>query len=227
MVKESLKKVISMIAGKQAEEIIDFLYRKNYVNEFLIAKNLDMTINQTRNVLYKISDRGFLSSMRKKDKKKGGWYNYFWKIEILKSLEFLKTVLRERIERTGKQINSRETKNFYVCKKCNIEYNEENALLQDFVCMECEQILEIKNNVKSVKALKKSVEELKKELELVNGEVDVEVEKINRKKAREAAKEKKAVKKKTAKKKTATKKVVKKKTAKKKTNKKASVRKSK
>ena len=226
MVKESLKKVISMIAGKQAEEIIDYLHGKSYVNEFLIAKNLDMTINQTRNVLYKISDRGFLSSMRKKDKKKGGWYNYFWKIEILKSLEFLKSVLRERIERTEKQINSRETKNFYVCRKCNIEYNEENALLQEFVCMECEQILEIKNNVKSVRALKKSLEELKKELELVNGEIETETEKMVKKRAREEAKEKKAARK-TTKKKTAAKKAVKKKTPKKKTNKKTPVRKSK
>ena len=226
MVKEFLKKVISMVGGKQAEEIVDFLYKKNYVNEFLISKNLEITINQTRNLLYRVSDRGFLSSIRKKDKKKG-WYTYFWKIEILKSLEFLKGVLKERIERTEKQINNRETKNFYVCKRCNIEHNEENALLHDFICIECEQVLDIKDNTKSIRALKRSSEGLKKEIELIDKEIQTEREKINKKRAKEIDKEEKEkAAKRAMRRKTAVKKTVKK-TSKKKTTKKISKKKSK
>ena len=93
MLKTFLKEVVAIVVGKQAEDIIDMLDRDKYINEFLIAKKLGITINQTRNILYKISDHGLISSIRKKDKRKG-WYTYFWRIEILKSLEFLANIIK-------------------------------------------------------------------------------------------------------------------------------------
>ncbi len=131
MLKKFLKEVMIIVAGKQAEEIADLLNNKKHINEFIIAKKLDITINQTRNILYKISGYGLVSFIRKKDKRKG-WYTYFWKIEILKSLEFLRSILIKRIDQINHQIKSRETKRFYICERCNIEFNEENALLQNF-----------------------------------------------------------------------------------------------
>src|SRR3989344_8698412 len=119
MLKKFLRDVITLVAGKQAEKITDLLDSEKYINEFLIAKKLDITINQTRNILYKLSDHGLVSSIRKKDKKKG-WYTYFWKIEILKSLEFLREVLINKINQINNQIKSRDVKQFYVCERCNI-----------------------------------------------------------------------------------------------------------
>ena len=95
MLKKFLKDAVTLIAGKQTEEIVDLLDTSKYINEFIIAKKLGVTINQARNILYKISDYGLVSSIRKKDKKKG-WYTYFWKIEILKSLEFVKNDIKVR-----------------------------------------------------------------------------------------------------------------------------------
>ena len=66
MLKKFLKEIIVSIAGKQAETIIDLLDGKKYINEFIIAKKLNLTINQTRNILYKISDHGLVSFIRKK-----------------------------------------------------------------------------------------------------------------------------------------------------------------
>ena len=88
---------ISTVIGKQGEEIIKFLDPEKYVNEFLIAKKLDININQTRNLLYKLSEHSLVSSTRKKDKKKG-WYTYFWRLETLRILEFLKGILKKRID---------------------------------------------------------------------------------------------------------------------------------
>ena len=133
MLAKFLKEVVVILVGKQAEPIADLLDSQKHVNEFLIAKKLGLTINQTRNILYKIADYGLVSSIRKKDKRKG-WYTYFWKIENLKSLEFLRDMLSKKIENINNQIKSRETKMFYVCPECHVEYNEENALLHDFTC---------------------------------------------------------------------------------------------
>ena len=112
MLKKLLQEIVVDIAGKQAEEMIDLLTTPKYINEFLVAKKLDITVNQVRNMFYKLSDYGMASHIRKKDKRKG-WYTYFWKIEILKSLELLGNILNKNIiqrseeRRVGKECRSR------------------------------------------------------------------------------------------------------------------------
>ena len=184
MLKTFLKEVVAIVVGKQAEEIIDLLDGKKYVNEFIIAKKLGITINQTRNILYKISDQGLISSIRKKDKRKG-WYTYFWRIEILKSLEFLANMIDKRIEQLKNQVKSRETKEFYVCEQCNIEVNAENALLHEFTCNECGEVYSLKDSTKVLKELKKEVDKLEEKLKLVQEEIYKEQGKIDKQRAKE------------------------------------------
>ena len=195
MLKKFLKEVVVLIASKQAEEIVDLLDTKKHINEFTIAKKLDLTINQTRNILYKISDQGLVSFIRKKDKRKG-WYTYFWKIEILKSLEFLKENILKKINQLEGQIKSRETKRFYVCERCHIELSEENALLYDFTCNECGALFVVKDNQKMLRELKKSLGALNKDLGFVQAEIDKEREKLDKEKIKEQKKIEKSIKKK-------------------------------
>ena len=190
MLKNLLKEVVSLVAGKQAEEIVDLLDTQKYINEFVIAKKLNLTINQTRNILYKISDYGLVSSIRKKDKRKG-WYTYFWKIEILKSLEFLRENLLKKIDNAEHQIKSRETKRFYFCERCHIELSEENALMSNFTCNECGSVLSLRDNTKLAKELRKNKEKLERDLKIVDEERSKEKGKEDKKKAKETKKEEK------------------------------------
>ena len=64
-----LKSVVEHLINKQSIPIVDLLVGKKDVNEFLIAKKLELTINQTRNILYRLSDYGLVSFIRKKDKR--------------------------------------------------------------------------------------------------------------------------------------------------------------
>ena len=184
MIDTFLKEIIDYSAGKLAENITIILSTKKYVNEFLIAKKIDLTINQTRNILYKLSDSGLVSSIRKKDKKKG-WFTYFWKIEALKSLEFLSQVLLKQIEQINYQINSRESKQFYICERCNLELAEEKALLCNFICNECGEVFKIKDNSKLLRDFKRNLEKIKNKLSLVNKEIEKEKEKIGKQKFKE------------------------------------------
>ncbi len=190
MLKKFLGEVVVLVAGKPAEAVADILDAKKHVNEFIIAKKLGITINQTRNILYRLSNQGLVSSIRKKDKKKG-WYTYFWKLEVAKALRFLKEALDKRIDQINHQIKSREIKQFYVCELCKIELNEENALLHDFTCNECGSILSLKDNAKVLKELKKSLAKMERERNLVEEEIRKEVEKLEKKRARELKKEEK------------------------------------
>ena len=190
MLLKFLKEVVTVTVGKQAEEIAELLNSSKHVNEFTIAKKMDITINQTRNILYKLSDFGLVSSIRKKDKRKG-WYTYFWRIEILKALEFLRKNLVKRMGQIDFQIKSRETKEFYICENCNIEFNAENALLNDFTCNECGAIFTLKDNTKVLKEMKKNYSRFGKELKIIDVEIQKERDKIEKKKAKELKKEEK------------------------------------
>ena len=173
MDKKLVKEAFVEVAGKQAETLVDFLDVKKYMNEFLIAKKLDLPINQTRNVLYKINEYGLVSSTRKKDKKKG-WYTYSWKIEELKCLEFLKNLILKKMDQLKNQIKNRESKEFYVCERCHVEFNEENALIHDFTCPECGNLLERKDNTKLLKEFKKNLENYETILKTVEEEIGKE-----------------------------------------------------
>ena len=119
MLKKILKEAVFIVVGKSSEQLVDLLSGKKYINEFTLAKKMDLTINQVRNLLYKLADYDLVSSIREKDKKKG-WYTYFWKIESLKCLEFLRGILIKKIDQIEHQIKSRETKKFYICERCKI-----------------------------------------------------------------------------------------------------------
>jgi len=190
---ELLRDIVSHIAGPSSIDIVDLLYRKENVNEFLIAKKLDVTINQARNILYKLADEGLVSFIRKKDKKNGGWYTYFWTLDIGKSLFNLRNKMTKEIENLEGQLASKQTKQFYYCPNCDLEMSEENALLYDFTCPECGEVFEAKDNTGYVEEMKENVIVLEKKLNLVNQELEFigkkeEATKERRRKAEEKRK---------------------------------------
>src|SRR3989344_3097706 len=123
-----LKDIVSSIVGLSASRIVDLLYEKKNVNEFIIAKSLKLTINQTRNILYKLADEGLVSFVRKKDRKKGGWYIYFWTLNSGKSLlKFKQNIVKER-DNFKEQRDVKKSIQFYYCRNDSIEFSDEVAL---------------------------------------------------------------------------------------------------
>lgn len=176
-----LKSIVESLINKQSTPIIDLLIGKKHVNEFLIAKKLKLTINQTRNILYKLSDYGLVSFMRKKDKRKG-WYIYFWTLNIYQSLSLLEENLKKELEQLEIQLKNRKEKRYYSCNTCSIEVNEETALMNDFICPECEEVYELSQNKEAIEQLEKEINKIKKEMEMVINERKLEEEKLEKKK---------------------------------------------
>jgi len=234
-----LKELARKIAGKNTESIVDVLFGKKNVNEFKIAEQLKITVNQTRNILYKISSYSVLESTRKKDKRKG-WYTYFWTINIVKALETMKKMKEHEIDTMQNVLKNREMKAFYICVQDNIEMSEETAMHHNFLCPECGQLLQPVSEEKKLKELNSRMDEAKKELAIIDEElqkilpkpiapkvkkVKVKKAKVKKKKVKKKAKKKpkKKIKKKKLKKlkKKKVKKKLKKKAKKKKPKKKA------
>ncbi|MBS3093268.1 hypothetical protein J4456_01665 [Candidatus Pacearchaeota archaeon] len=187
---ELLKIIVEDLINKQSVVIIDLLAGKKNVNEFHIAEKLGLTINQTRNILYKLSDYGLVSFTRKKDKRKG-WYIYFWELNTHQSLILLKEKLEKKIEVLESQLKNRRESRYYLCETCSIEVDEENALLNNFVCPECENVYILSESGEIIKNIEKNIVKLKKEVGFVNEEVQKHQVKRAKQKVRKIAREEK------------------------------------
>ncbi|MEK6893337.1 MAG: hypothetical protein AABX07_03985 [Nanoarchaeota archaeon] len=174
---ELLKDVVYSIIGEKSKGIVDLLSVKRNVNEFIIAKKLNLTINQTRNLLYKLVDEGLVSVIRKKNKKKGGWYDHFWTLDMEKSLIKFRENMLKKINSLKQEVQIKKHQRFYYCESCEAELNEEYALFQEYTCKECGQILSLKDNSKEVIAMEKEIARLEKELQEVEGELSLIVQK--------------------------------------------------
>jgi len=168
-----LKNIITSLIGSSGNKIVDLLYGKKNVNEFLIAKSLKLTINQTRNILYRLADEGLVSFVRKKDRKKGGWYTYYWTLNTGKGLSKFGLILSKEIENLKNQGDTKKTKRFYYSKNCNLEFTEEVALVNHYSCPECGEVLELKDSGAEVADLEKKIAKLESVLKDVSLEINV------------------------------------------------------
>ncbi|MGK0209217.1 MAG: transcription factor E [Patescibacteria group bacterium] len=179
-----LSNLVEELAGEETGFIAEILFNKKDVNEFLIAKKMELTINQVRNILYKLSNHGLVSFIRKKDTKKG-WYIYYWTLNVQKCLEMIEKSLNDKISKFEQGIESRDTERFYICKPCGIEVTEEKALEHGFSCEECADIYELSDNAPHSRDLKSKRTRLQKELQTIQ-------EELSELKAKEAKRKKRA-----------------------------------
>ena len=189
-----LKTVASSIVGSSGAAVIDLLHGKKNVNEFLIAKKLKLTINQTRNVLYKLSDEGLVGFIRKKDPKKGGWYTYFWTLNPGKGLSKYREMLSKEIGDMRNKANVKRNSKFFLCKNCHLEFDEEHALNNSYSCPECGDVLEVKDTSLEIGVMDKEVAKLETTLQKIDSEIgllNIEDNKIKIKKAKAEDKKKK------------------------------------
>lgn len=190
-----LKTLVEEMAGSGTNPIVEILFEKEDVNEFLIAKKMNLTINQVRNILYKLSAEGLVSFTRKKDKKKG-WYIYFWTLNKEKCLRKIEGEFVKKLVELKQTLSDRENKRYYICKGCAIEVGEEKALESDFSCDECTEVYALVDNTNSIRDIKGKITKKENELKEIREDLKMEMERLQKKKNKKVAVSKKGTKKK-------------------------------
>lgn len=178
--KKLLKNIIPRFTGQSSEKLIDLLYKKQNVNEFLIAKKMELTINQTRNMLYKLTDEGLIEFIRKKDKKKGGWYTYFWTLKTKRILQTAQRELNNELEKLQSELAQRKNERFFYSSSIATEYTEEEAMLNDFTCPETGEVLEIREPKELLTNLQTQIGKLESGIK----QLDIEIKDIEEKESK-------------------------------------------
>ncbi|MEK6951388.1 MAG: hypothetical protein AABX29_00065 [Nanoarchaeota archaeon] len=156
---KAIEILVTEIAGKDTLALVVLIKNKQHVSEFKIADKMKISVNQVRNMLYKLIDYNMVSFIRKKDKKKG-WYIYYWTFNEARALEIFDRLLQLKIDKLNKALELEQKEQYYSCSEDKLRFNQVDAMEQEFKCPECGQILRLEDNTQMINKIKKRLEEL-------------------------------------------------------------------
>ena len=193
---------IKDIIGDAALELINKLKGKKDVSEFKLADSMKMSINEVRNIIYKLDSHNLVSSIRKKDKKKG-WYIYYWTFNPDKAIELVISVKQRKLNSLKEELKRESTIVYFICPNDDSKMDIETAMEHQYMCQECGQLMQQMDPVKRIKQIKKQIEVLESDLKILRekekenrAEREKEIIRIEKREEKKKEREKKKAKKK-------------------------------
>lgn len=160
---KDLEDLVMTLIGEDVLPLVRILWTKNNISEFKLAEMLNVTVNQVRNMLYRLNEQNLVDFIRKKDKKKG-WYIYYWSLNK-KSVEgAISKVKHKHLEDLKGRLSRESEGMFYVCPNGCMRLQMEQAMEFEFRCQECGTLMKEQDNQKTVANIKKMILELETEL---------------------------------------------------------------
>ncbi|MBS3162838.1 hypothetical protein J4467_02840 [Candidatus Woesearchaeota archaeon] len=185
---ESIEDLINTIIGEDVIPLIKILYNKDNISEFKLAEMLNVTVNQIRNMLYRLYEQNLVVYMRKKDKKKG-WYIYYWSLNqkgIGNSI--LKTKLKQ-LDDFKIRIAREQDSQFFVCPNACMRFPIETAMEYEFRCQECGSLMKELDNKKTIENIKNMITTLENEIVILRTiPVKVKKERVPKEKTKKVVK---------------------------------------
>jgi len=163
LTKEVTEELVKEVAGEDTVKLVGLLKEKENISEFKLAEKLRITVNTVRNMLYRLQAHNLVTSIRKKDKKKG-WYIYYWTFNTPQARSLIRIVKRRKLEKIKERLRTEIQETFYVCPERCTRFKMENAMEYDFKCPECGHILQEEDNLEFITKLKTTMAELEEEL---------------------------------------------------------------
>jgi len=160
-IKKLTTEVVVELVGEHAMPVVQFLKGKTKISEFIIAEELELEINETRNILYKLLEHNIVTFLRKKDRIKG-WYICYWDFNEHMIPHLHQKLNRQRLERMELRLKNEQAGTFFMCKNACVRMDFDRAMEAEFKCPECGSIMHQQDNTRTVEFLKDKVAELQK-----------------------------------------------------------------
>ncbi len=158
--------------GELARRILELIMNaKTPVGEESMGKILGVKSNEARKVVQKLAEEGIIRYRRLKRTVKPGekatgihaWFINYERIE---------GILLNRLRRTREKLRSRleflrEQGQLFVCPVCGKRYTFDEALVNDFRCINDGEILEEYDTSEEIRFLEEKIAEIDKDLERI------------------------------------------------------------
>ncbi|MBI2670899.1 hypothetical protein HYX18_02905 [Candidatus Woesearchaeota archaeon] len=159
-VNESLiEDLLKEIAGSDTIPLVIYLRSKINVSEFKIAEKLDINVNQVRNMLYRLGHYNLVSSIRKKDKKKG-WYIYYWTFHDNEAKSLVITFKKRKVESLKNLLEEESQMSYFTCPSNHVTMAFEDAMEHNFKCRECGKLLKEEDKKRKLESIRRQIREL-------------------------------------------------------------------
>ena len=196
--------LILEISGKEIVPLVQALRKKESISEFKLASKLNLTVNQVRNMLYRLSTYNLVDFTKKKDKGNTGYgYIYFWNFNQKIARDLLVSFKNNKIAMLNKRVEKESSETYFVCPSQCVRFDSTNAMEYEFKCPECGKILVREEGRKNVEKIKKEIESIKQELIDLNEMEEKEKKLMEKRKEKEREKQRILIERKKARKKTA------------------------
>ncbi len=159
--RKQTEEVVTEVVGEHALPVIDFLRGKTRISEFIVAEELEMEINETRNILYKLLEHNIVSFIRKKDRIKG-WYICYWDLNESMIPQIQAKLNGQKLEKLEERLAKEESNTFYLCTNACSRMDFDTAMEFQFKCPECGSLMHQQDNTRTIEFLKDKIKELKK-----------------------------------------------------------------
>jgi transcription factor E len=154
-----IQDLLKEIAGADTIPLVNYINRKINVSEFKIAEKLEINVNQVRNILYRLGQYNLVSSIRKKDKKKG-WYIYYWTFHENHALSLVESFKRKKIERLKRVFDEESKLIHFICPDDHMSMPFDEAMEYEFKCRECGKLLREEDKKKKLDSIRRKINEL-------------------------------------------------------------------
>lgn len=165
---ESVHNFLFNHVGGQGIEMIQILLKKGTIDEFSLAEKLDIQVNVTRSLLYKLYSHKIVSFTKERDEKKG-WWIYSWSIHPERIVELVTRALQSEMEQLNEKTTQRKAVQLYKCPVCEISLPFSEAMESSFQCPSCAGMLEFQDQKAMVSKFQNRVKELKTSLKELEG----------------------------------------------------------
>ncbi len=160
-IKKLTEEVVVELVGEHALPVVEFLKGKTKISEFIIAEELELEINETRNILYKLLEHNIVTFLRKKDRIKG-WYICYWDFNEHMVPHLHRKLNQQKLERMRQRLEREQSGTFFMCKNACVRMDFDKAMEAEFKCPECGTIMHQQDNTRTVEFLQEKIRELEK-----------------------------------------------------------------
>ncbi len=157
--KKLLSEVVSQVVGIEAVDVALYLKGKTDVSELVVAKDMKITVQEARALLYRLYENNVAKFERKRDKFKG-WHISHWDLMEDNIPNLQRKIHEDKIEQIKNRIEREQQNMFYICTHACSRVDFEKAIEINFKCPECGGLMNPQDNKRTIEVLNEKLKEL-------------------------------------------------------------------
>ncbi|AJF60881.1 TPA: hypothetical protein HA239_03435 [Candidatus Woesearchaeota archaeon] len=158
--KKLIREVIGELVGPEYVDVALYLHGKKDVSELVVAKDLKISIQEARALLYRLYESNVVVFERKRDKHKG-WHISHWDFLDANVIKLYQRSQQEKIEELKTRLEREQQNEFYMCKYACSRVEFDKAIELNFKCPECGTLMNPQDNSRTIEVINGRLKELK------------------------------------------------------------------